>query len=88
MARYVQQKIPARKVEGLMAVITVKSSEIHRLNELGTAIWDQCEGDGATPDAIVAALIDVYEVAPVQLREDVVAFLEDACVKGLLSRVP
>jgi hypothetical protein len=83
--RYVQGNIPARKIEGLMAVITIKSSEIHRLNSLATAIWDRCAAPGATVDEIVAGLMEEYDVVEDVLRQDVLDFLSEACEKGLLS---
>jgi hypothetical protein len=84
--RFVQvTTIPARKVSGLMAIVTVGSSEVHRLNELGSAIWERCEPPGATVDELVDALLPLYEVAETQLRADVLSFLAEATEKKILT---
>lgn len=75
--------IPARNVEGVMAVITPRSSEIHRLNPTATVIWDRCQ-DGATREQLIEALAEVFQASEGQLRQDVDLFLTEALQKGIL----
>jgi len=86
MSEVYQQRpdIPARNVEGVMAVITPQSSEIHRLNGVATQIWDHCAKDGATREELLEALQRVYDVATDRLEADLDAFLTEATEKGLL----
>lgn len=89
MSQIYRQKpgIPARNVEGVMAVITPHSSEIHRLNETGAVIWERC-GEGATRDELIEALQARYEADREVLGHDVDAFLEEATRKGILITSP
>lgn len=85
MRRYRQApRLPARNVQGVMAVITPGSSEIHRLNDVAAEIWAACAAQGATVDELVTALSERYDAPTDVLRHDVEAFLESAVHKGLL----
>jgi hypothetical protein len=75
--------IPARDVEGVMAVITPRTAEIHQLNATATAIWRRCE-QGATREALVQHLCDLFLASEGQLRQDVDQFLAEALKKGIL----
>ncbi len=79
-----QPNIPARNVEGVMAVITPRTSEIHRLNGVATELWERCVDPGATREQLIASLSDRYEVSRDRLEADVDAFLTEATAKGLL----
>jgi hypothetical protein len=86
MSRVYRQRsgIPARNVEGVMAVITPQSSEIHRLNGVATHIWDRCAQEGATRDELLKTLKEVYDVKEDRLKADLDTFLAEATEKGLL----
>ena len=85
MTQVYRQKpgIPARNVEGVMAVITPHSSEIHRLNAAGAVIWEAC-AEGATRAQLLDALLDAYEVSPEVATADLNQFLDEATQKGIL----
>ncbi len=86
VVRYKQApRIPARKVGGIMAVITPRNAEIHRFNEVAERIWELCASDeGVTEDTLVTLLLAEYEVEEAVLRADVAAFLHEAVAKSLL----
>ncbi len=87
MSQLYQQRpdIPARDVEGVMAVITPRSSQIHRLNGVATEIWGLCgEEGGATRDELLEALAGIYSVTLEVLENDLDAFLKEATQKGIL----
>ena len=79
-----QPNIPARNVEGVMAVITPRTSEIHRLNGVATELWELCVEPGTTREQLIASLSDRYDVTRDRLEADVDAFLTEATSKGLL----
>ncbi len=76
--------IPARNVEGVMAIITPHSSEIHRLNDTATTIWQKCDGQGATREELLETLLQTYNTNREILRADLDQFLAEAVSKGLL----
>ena len=83
--RYKQNpKIPAREVGGVLAVITPGTSNIHRLNQVGAWLWQQCDGDGRTAVELIERLVTRYDVEVEQASEDVQAFLEEAQRKNIL----
>jgi len=87
MTQIYRQKagIPARNVEGVMAVITPHSSEIHRLDGVATEIWHRCGEDGATRIELIEALVENYDAERETLETDLDAFLAEATQKGLLE---
>ncbi|MBH24484.1 MAG: hypothetical protein CMH57_08540 [Myxococcales bacterium] len=76
--------IPAREVGGITAVITPRTSRIHRLNQVGAEVWRACEGGGATLDELVGVVAKRFVVDEERAREDIQAFLKDAIDKGLI----
>lgn len=85
MTQVYRQKpgIPARNVEGVMAVITPHSSEIHQLNAVGAVIWEACS-DGATHAQLLGTLMEHYEVSLEVATADLDHFLAEATQKGIL----
>ncbi len=76
--------IPARNVEGMMAVITPRDSEIHQLNDTATLLWQGCEG-GATREQLIQILQQAYPEVAERVAQDVDQFLQDALGKGILT---
>lgn len=66
-----------------MAIITPRSSDIHRLNATASAIWHRCE-EGATRSELVEDLLGQFEAQREQIEADVDHFLTDAIQKGIL----
>lgn len=59
----------------------------HDLNDVGTLVWELC--DGAHPvEQIAQALTAQFEVELPQARADAVAFVEDLLRRNLLVREP
>lgn len=77
--------IPARNVEGVMAVITPRSSEIHRLSGVAADIWERCGDAGATRAELIEALLGLYEISREALEADLDTFLGEATDKGILE---
>lgn len=84
--RYLAQNpdTPARTIDGEAIVITPHDSTLHTLNETATFIWDRADGTRTLED-IAQELIAEFDVAEDVLRDDALAFVEEAVSKGLMQ---
>lgn len=84
--RYLAQNpdTPARTIDGEAIVITPHDSTLHTLNATATFIWDRADGT-RTLEAIAAEMIEEFDVEESVLREDALAFVEEAVTKGLMQ---
>jgi len=76
---------PATVIHGEAAVVTPQDSRLHILNEVGTRVWELCDGDGASVSEIVAALMEEYEIDATVARAEVEAFLVRGVAVGLIA---
>ena len=60
------------------------SGEYYSLDEVGTRIWELCDGN-RTADAIAAAICEEYEQDPAVVLTDVKELLADLASAGLLD---
>ena len=74
---------PARTIDGEAIVITPEDSTLHTLNDTATFIWDRADGT-RTLEAIAAEMADEFEVDATVLKEEALAFVEDAVQRGLI----
>lgn len=65
-------------------VILVVNGTMHQLNLLGGEIWRRCDGETEI-DAIVREIGAEYDVAEVELKQDVLDFITDLQQRGWLS---
>jgi len=73
----------AFRVIGGQAVIVVPATQsMHTLNEVGTFIWQKCEG--RTADEVVAAVVEEFEVDDATARADLEAFARELGEKRML----
>jgi hypothetical protein len=49
---------------------------MYTLNKVGGRIWELLDGNGTTLDAIVATVVEEFEVEVPEARADVIEFLE------------
>lgn len=84
--RYIAQNpdTPARTIDGEAIVITPHDSTLHTLNETATFIWDRADGTRTLED-IAKEMVGQFDVAEEVLREDALAFVEEAVSKGLMQ---
>ena len=75
---------PTRTIEGEAIVITPDDSKMHNLNPTATFIWDRADGT-QTLEAIFQAMQAEYEVSEAQLRDDILAFVNESQSKGMLD---
>lgn len=84
MTRYTQNpELPVTVVAGEAAIITPGDSQLHILNEVGTHIWELCDG-AISLDEIVTELLASFDVSEATAREEAEAFLRDGVARELL----
>lgn len=83
----VNESVIQAEVDDEILLLDVEKGTYFGLDGVGTRIW-QLLGNGATPEAIVGALGDEYEVDQAQLQADVSCFLDTLQGRGLIYEVP
>lgn len=78
-----RERIAARVVDGRALVVVLDEKALHTLNEVGTRVWELC--DGRDVEAIAAALAEEFEVEPGTALADVRRFVGELCEHGALA---
>jgi hypothetical protein len=73
-----------RVYEGEAVIVSPEDSTLHTLNPVGTLIWQAADGRTAL-DAIIARVVEAFEVDPVTAARDAAAFVDQLCRRGLLT---
>jgi hypothetical protein len=68
------ERTASRTIDGRAVVISIDRNRVHVLNDVGTHVWELC--DGRTLDAIVRDVVERFEVEPERAALDVRAFAE------------
>jgi hypothetical protein len=74
-----------RAVEGEIVVLDVKDSVYLATNRAGALLW-KALSEGTTHDALVAIIVDAYDVTPAVAEADVDRFLGQLSERGMLER--
>jgi hypothetical protein len=74
-----------RAVDGEMVVLDVVDSVYLASNRAGALLWNALAG-GTTRDALVALIVETYDVTPAVAEADVDRFLAQLSDRGLLER--
>ena len=80
---YPDDSVICAELDGEMVLLNINSGVYFGLDEIGSDIWKLLT-DGADADAIVAALLENYDVERDELQGDVAAFIRQLTAKGLL----
>jgi hypothetical protein len=72
----------SRVTQGEALVVLAEQRQLHRLNAVGTRVWELC--DGRPVGAIVEAIVDEFEVDGPHAHSDVLTFLEQLLALGAL----
>jgi hypothetical protein len=72
-----------RVIDGQAVIVVPATQSMHTLNEVGTFIWQKCEG--RTADEVVAAVVEEFEVDDATARADLDAFAKDLSAKKMLE---
>jgi hypothetical protein len=78
------EKTASRVLEGEAIVLTPTDSKIHSFNETGSRIWELL-AEEPTVRKIIAQIRSEFEVGEEQAQADVIAFLEELAVKGMVT---
>ena len=85
-AESVVQKVSAhasRVTRGEALIVLIEQRKLHRLNDVGTRVWEVC--DGRTIGEIVGVVVEEFEVEPAQAAQDVQEFLAELVQLGALQ---
>ncbi len=74
----------ARAVDDETVFLSPAGDEIHSLDEVGTFIWHQIDGQRTVAD-ILTALLAEYEVAEADARADLDGFIEELAARKLIT---
>lgn len=73
----------SRVTRGEALIVLIEQRKLHRLNDVGTRVWELC--DGRTIGEIVRAVVEEFEVEPAQAAQDVQEFLAELVQLGALQ---
>ena len=73
-----------RDLDGEAVILNLKTGKYFGLDELGTRMWSLLIEYGQVEPAY-RALLDEYEVTPEQLRDDLLAFIDNLASHDLLQ---
>lgn len=72
------------EVDGQVVLLAVESGEYRAANPTGSRVWGMLEKPWVV-SALVAALVEEFEVTPEQCEREMLAFLEKMRVDGLIE---
>jgi hypothetical protein len=73
-----------RVVQGEAVVMVVERRELHRLNPVGSRVFELCDGSTSV-DAIVDAIVREFDVDVTTARADVDQFIAELASVGAIS---
>lgn len=76
--------VAARELQGELVLLNLESGTYFGLDETGTAMWRLIERHGAVA-RVFDQMLSEYDVAPDQLRRDLLALVQQLVDKGLLE---
>ncbi len=71
-----------RVIDGQAVIVVPATQSMHTLNEVGTFIWQRCEG--RTADEIVPEITAEFDVDEPTARADLDAFFAELAAKKML----
>ena len=78
------ERIAYRVVGGEALVMVVDKKTLHRLNDVGSRVFELCDGQTSV-DAIVEAIVREFAVDAPTARADVETFIAELAATGALS---
>jgi len=73
-----------KQVDDEIIALDRRDASYLTINGSGSVLWRRLAEDASHPE-LVTALVDAYEIDPVQARADTDAFLAELAQKGLLE---
>jgi hypothetical protein len=81
----VAESVVFRELDGEAVILNLDTGTYFGLDEVGTRIWQRLDR-GDPVDAVVAALVEEFEVAPETARADVDRLIAQLVDKGLFCQ--
>src|SRR5215831_13797888 len=81
----VDDSVVFRELDGETVLLHLETGQYFGLDEIGTRVWMLLR-DRQTLNAIAETMLAEYEVAPEQLRTDLLALVSDLSAHGLIQR--
>ncbi|MBI5359237.1 MAG: PqqD family protein [Planctomycetes bacterium] len=78
------KSLPSQTVLNETYIITPENTTLHRLNEVGTFVWDNTDMP-ETVENLIIKVCERFDVEPEDARKDVIEFIRIMHKKGLLS---
>jgi hypothetical protein len=78
------ERIAYRVIGGEALVMVVDRKALHRLNDVGSRVFELCDGRSSV-DAIVEAIVVEFEVDASTARADVESFITELAAAGAIS---
>jgi hypothetical protein len=79
-----QADLICREVDGSLVGLDLRASHYFSLNAVGTLLWRLLNG-GASVDALVASLVEQYDLDHATATHDVEEFIDSLQAQGLLE---
>lgn len=73
----------ARVIDGQALVVVLDQRAMHRLNAVGTRVWELCDGRAVTD--IVDAIVSEFDVTREVAEADVARFLDELAKAGMIE---
>lgn len=77
------ERIAARVVEGKLLLVLIDQKQLHTLNQVGTRVWELCDGRNLT--AIARSIVDEFEIDEATALRDVQRFVQELNRIGALT---
>ena len=74
----------SRVIDGQSVIMTLSDNTLHCLDEVGSRIWELCDGQRTIED-IIGIIHEEYMVDYEVGEKDCQAFMQDLCAKGMLA---
>jgi coenzyme PQQ synthesis protein D (PqqD) len=79
------ERTASRVIDGKAVVISIDANQVHVLNDVGTRVWELC--DGRALDDIIDQIVLEFEVDREQAARDVQVFAERLISVGAAQRI-
>ncbi|MEH6604227.1 MAG: PqqD family protein [Pseudomonadales bacterium] len=82
----ISDEVLFQEIAGEAVLLDLDGEEYFGLNEVGTRVWQLLQ-NGESVNGMIGLLLEEYQVAEAQLREDVEGLLSQFQERGLISAV-
>lgn len=80
------ERTASRVLDGHAVVVVLDAQRLHTLNEVGTRVWELC--DGRTIESIAREIVADFEVSPEIALADTTRFVEELRSLGAVEVAP